>query len=292
MKGAGGFFMKIRIAIKTVCLTILVCFLFLSFPDNLSCESNTKANVLGYIYGSDGTTPYEGAVLKIVNVTTGAFYESTASNSNGVLKVTGLETGFYEYVVTTNEGTFVSENNFGLIISDNETEKMAISVNSVSNKAKAEPMGFPEPEAIEGEPYIGRVIGIDLASKVAEVYIVRGIVKTNDKVRIKGTETDFGMKVKKLNKNGDNVGSLLAGETGIMAIKENAAIGDAIYLVADKGILPLILGAAGLTAGTAGVVGYANVTAGTEGVIEYDKFKWDPKKECQPTPLSPFKNKK
>ena len=153
-------------------------------------------------------------------------------------------------------------------------------------------MGFPEPQAIQGEPYIGRVIGIDLAKKIAEVYIVRGMLRRDDKIHVKGSETDFGMKVKELNKEGDNVGSLIAGETGVMALKQNAAIGDAIYLVADKGILPLILGAAGLTAGTAGVVGYSNVTAGTEGVIEYDKFKWDPKGECEPEPRSAFRTKK
>jgi hypothetical protein len=280
------------VAKKTILYSIGGLFLIFCFSGVLQSETNAKCNVLGYIFGPDGTTPYEGAVMKVVNIGTGAVYESTASNSNGVLKLSGLETGFYEYAVTTKEGTFVSERNFGLIVGDNETEKIAISVNSVSKKAKSEPMGFPEPEEIEGAPYIGRVIGIDMASKVAEVYIVRGMVKRNDKVRIKGAETNFGMKVKELNKDGDNVGSLLAGETGVMALKQNAAIGDAIYLVADKGILPLLLGAAGLTAGTAGLAGYANVTAGTEGVIEYDKFKWDPKSECEPQPRSPFRTKK
>jgi hypothetical protein len=279
------------IAKKTIFLLIVGLFLIFSFSGLLQSETNAKGNVLGYIYGSDGTTPYEGAVLTAMNVTTRSVYESTVSNSNGVLKITGLETGFYDFAVTTAEGTFISENILGLIVREDETEKMAISVNSVSKKAKAKPMGFPEPEAVEGEPYIGRVIGIDLASKVAEVYIVRGMVKTNDKVHIKGSETDFGMKVKELNKEGNNVSSLIAGETGVMLVKENAAIGDAIYLVADKGILPLILGAAGLTAGTAGVVGYANVTAGTEGVIEYDKFKWDPKEGCNPEPRSAFRPK-
>ena len=279
------------VAKKSISLIFTSLFLIICISGFLQSETNAKGNVLGYIYGSDGTTPYKGAIMTAMNVTTGLVYESSVSNSNGVLKITGLETGFYDFAVTTTEGTFISENILGLIVREDETEKMAISVNSVSNKAKAEPMGFPEPEAIEGEPYIGRVISVDLASKVAEVYIVRGMVKTNDKVRIKGSETDFGMKVKELNKDGDGVKSLLAGETGVMAIKESAAIGDAIYLVADKGILPLILGAAGLTAGTAGVVGYANVTAGTEGVIEYDKFKWDPKEGCNPEPRSAFRPK-
>ena len=276
---------------KSVNLLIVGLFLIFSFSGLVQSETNAKGTVLGYIYESDGTTPYEGVVLKVMNVTTGSVYESTVSDSNGVLKLEELETGVYEYALTTAQGSFVSENTFGLIVREDKTEEMAIRVNSVSKKAKSESMGFPEPEAIEGEPYIGRIIGIDLASKVAEVYIVRGMVKTNDKVHIKGSETDFGMKVKELNRDGDDVNSLLAGETGVMAVKQNAVIGDAIYLVADKGILPLILGAAGLTAGTAGVVGYANVTAGTEGVIEYDKFKWDPKSECQPTPTSGFKTK-
>ena len=279
------------VAKKSISLIFTSLFLIICISGFLQSETNAKGNVLGYIYGSDGTTPYKGAIMTAMNVTTGLVYESSVSNSNGVLKITGLETGFYDFAVTTAEGTFISENILGLIVREDETEKMAISVNSVSNKAKAEPMGFPEPEAIEGEPYIGRVISVDLASKVAEVYIVRGMVKTNDKVRIKGSETDFGMKVKELNKGGDDVSSLLAGETGVMAIKESASIGDAIYLVADKGILPLILGAAGLTAGTAGIVGYANVTAGTEGVIEYDKFKWDPKEGRQPEPRSAFRPK-
>jgi hypothetical protein len=273
-------------------LVVLNLFLLLGLSAGLTSETSTKGNVLGFIYGSDGTTPIEGAVLKIANVSTGIVYESTISNNNGALTISDVETGIYEYVVTTDNGSFISESTFGLRIRGDEIEKLAIVANPVAKKVKSEPMGFPEPEAIEGEPYIGRIIGIDLASKIADVYIVRGRVKKNDKVHIKGSETDFDMKVKKLNRDGNEVGSLLAGETGIMAIKENAAIGDAIYLVADKGILPLILGAGGLTAGTVGVIGYANVTAGTEGVIEYGKFKWDPKKGCQPQPRSGFRTKK
>ena len=249
-------------------------------------------NVVGYIYSLDGTTPYEGAVLMLMNLTSGVVYESSVSNNDGILEISGLETGFYEYAITTKEGIFVSGNNFGLIVRDSETEKMTISLNSITDEAKAEPAGYPEPDTIEGEPYIGRVVGIDPGTKLAEVYISRGMVKKNDKVHIKGSETDFNMKVKKLNKNGNDVKSLVAGEIGDMVLKENAAVGDAIYLVTDKGILPLFLVVTGLTAGTVGVIGYANVTAGTEGVIEYDRFKWDPKGECEPQPTSPFRNKK
>ena len=153
------------VAKKSINLLIFGLILLFISTGQLQSEINAKGNVLGYIYGPDGTTPYEGAVMKVVNVTTGAVYESTVSNSNGVLKLSGLETGFYEYAVTTKEGTFVSESNFGLIVGDSETEKMAISVNSVSKMAVAEPAGFPEPEEISSEPYVGRVIGVDLEEK-------------------------------------------------------------------------------------------------------------------------------
>ena len=271
---------------KTVFVFGLSLVLLFGFSAVLKSETPTKGNVLGFIYGSDGTTPIEGAILKVVNVSTGSVYESTISNNNGALTISEVETGIYEYVVTTAEGRFVSESTFGLRVQGEEAEKISIVINPIAKNAKSEPMAFPEPEQITGESYVGRVIGFDLEAKVAEVYIVRGMVKRNDKVHVKGEETDFDMKVKNMNKDGDDVKSLLAGETGVMVMKENASIGDAIYLAVDKGILPLILGVAGLTAGTAGVVGYANVTAGTKGVIEFDKFWWDPKEGCQPQPRS------
>lgn len=274
---------------KTACVCGISLILLFGFSVVLKSETPTKGNVLGFIYGSDGTTPIEGAILKVVNVSTGSVYESTISNNNGVLTIGEVETGIYEYVVTTAEGRFVSESNFGLRVQGEEAEKMAIIVNPIAKNAKSEPMVFPEPEQITGESYVGRIIGFDLEAKVAEVYIVNGMIKRNDKVHVKGEKTNFDMKVKNMNKDGDDVKSLLTGETGMMALRENASIGDAIYLAVDKGILPLILGAAGLTAGTAGVVGYANVTAGTEGVIEFDKFWWDPKESCNPQPRSPFK---
>jgi hypothetical protein len=274
---------------KTAFIFGLSLVLLFGFSALLKSETPTKGNVLGFIYGSDGTTPIEGASLKVVNVSTGSVYESTISNNNGALTISEVETGIYEYVVTTVEGRFVSENSFGLRVQGEEAEKMAIIVNPIAKNAKSEPMAFPEPEQITGESYVGRIIGFDLEAKVAEVYIVRGMIKRNDKVHVKGEKTNFDMKVKNMNKDGDDVKSLLTGETGVMAMKENASIGDAIYLAVDKGILPLILGAAGLTAGTVGVVGYANVTAGTEGVIEFDKFWWDPKESCNPQPTSPFK---
>ena len=273
---------------KTVFVCGLFLILFFGFSTVLKSETPTKGNVLGFIYGSDGTTPIEGAIIKVVNVSTGSVYESTISNNNGALTISEVETGIYEYVVTTAEGRFVSESTFGLRVQGEEAEEMAIIVNPITKNAKSEPMAFPEPEQITGESYVGRIIGFDLEAKVAEVYIVRGMVKRNDKVHVKGEKTNFDMKVKNMNKDGDDVKSLLTGETGVIAMKENASIGDAIYLAVDKGILPLILGAAGLTAGTAGVVGYANVKAGTEGVIEFDKFWWDPKEDCHPQPTSPF----
>jgi hypothetical protein len=284
--------MKWRMVKKIRLLVSISLVLLFGFSTGVLSETPSKGSVVGFIYGPDGSTPIKGAVLKIVNVSTGMAYESTISNNNGTLTISDVETGIYEYAVMTEEGSFVSERTVGLRIRKDEIEKMAIIANPVSKKAKSESMTFPEPGVIEGEPYIGRVIGIDLANKIADVYIVRGSIKKNDLVHIKGSATDFDMKVRKLNKDGNDVSSLLAGETGIMAVKENASVGDAIYLVVDKGILPLILGGAGLTAGTVGVIGYANVTAGTEGVIEYDKFRWDPKEGCQPQPRSGFRTKK
>ena len=110
-------------------------FLVFCFSGVLQSETIAKGNVLGYIYGSDGTTPYEGAVLKVMNVTTGSVYESTKSNSSGVVELRGLETGFYEYAVSTADGTFVSEGTFGLRIREDKTEEMAVRVSAVKTKA-------------------------------------------------------------------------------------------------------------------------------------------------------------
>jgi hypothetical protein len=290
-EGSGGTPMKNGIAKQIACFTISICFLLLSFPGILSSETEAKGSILGYVFEPDGTTAIEGAVFKAVNVSTGAIHESTISNSNGAFKVSGIETGFYEYVVTTADGTFVSDSAFGLRVQGDGVEKMAIMVNPVKKSTAPALSGFPQADVIKGMSYIGRVLSFDLKTMEAEVFIERGAIQKKDKVLIKGEESEFDMNVKDLKKEGADVGMLVAGEAGLMKLKQSAAIGDAIYMAADKGLLPLILGVVGVTGGTAAVIGTAGVSGGTEGVIVYDKFKWEPKEGCQPQPRSPFRPK-
>ena len=83
---------------KTACVFGLSIVLLFALSSLLKSETPTKGNVLGFIYGSDGATPIEGAILKVVNISTGSVYESTISNNNGELTISEVETGIYEYV--------------------------------------------------------------------------------------------------------------------------------------------------------------------------------------------------
>lgn len=274
---------------KASVFVISLALLVLVLPGALESGQVVKGSLTGYLFEQDGTAPVEGAVVKLRNVSTDEVFESTVSDSSGVFTVSGLTSGFYDYVVSNAEGNFVGVRIFGFKALENEKEVISITLKSFNKEKKALPKEFPPPQPIKDASYIGRVLSFDSKTDRAEVFIEEGMLRKKDLVRILGKETDFDMKVNTLYSEKNKVDYISEGDTGYLEVKKKVVEGDALYLSKDKGLLPMLLIFAASAASSAGtvIVGAAETAAGTKGII-FDIP--DLKEECEPT--SPFKNRK
>lgn len=109
-------------------LTVFTAFLLIFSPVFVRCENAGKGNIIGFVYDKDGTTPLDGAIVKFLNVTTDAVYESSRTDSNGLFKVPGIENGIYIFGVLTAQGDFMLDDLIGVKIEENETAKLSISL--------------------------------------------------------------------------------------------------------------------------------------------------------------------
>lgn len=234
---------------------IAVAFAFLLFysPYILNSEEEAKGNIIGFVYEKEGTGPLEGAVVKIKNISTGVIYESSKSDRYGVFKIMGLENGVYICGVATSEGNFNLDGLVGVGIRNNETAKMSISLAPYEQQVASTIDEVYEDQAKKGEALIGRVVDYNLEEKLAEVFIIKGVLAVKNKIHIKGEITDFYQKLKLLKLNGSSVKKLIAGQTGSLGMTKSVEKGDLVYLVCKKGFLPFFLtplGSAILIGGT------------------------------------------
>jgi len=150
----------------------LVFSIFLFFSPHLfSGSANAQGKLIGNIFQNDGTTPVEGAVLKIRNVSTGSYYESSSSDENGHFTVLRVDEGLYIAGITTDTEDFNIENLIG--ISANETAEISLALDPAQEeKEKKKKRGligfFLSPAGI----------AVIVASTVAIVY---GVVKLTEK---------------------------------------------------------------------------------------------------------------
>ena len=266
--------------LKTLFLFGAAVFVFLLFAaTDLVCgKDNPVGNVAGFIYAQDGSTPVEGAVIKLKNVSTEKFYQSEKSDDSGYFVVDGIERGIYLYGVITPEASFNSEGLVGFRIKENETAKMSISLRPYSSQAALTIEGFYHDLDAQGESYVGRVTGVDPAKRTMIVEIERGFLQLKDKIRDKGVENDFKMTVDDLKRDGAEVRRVFAGQTAMFKMKKDAQVDDMVFVLKKKQFLPFLaapLGAAAVIAAS-GAVGY-----GISKQLE---------EECEP--CSPDRNKR
>ncbi len=207
-------------------------------------EEATSGNIIGFIYTQDGTTPLEGAVVKALNVSSGVVYTSTQSDENGIFTIESVESGVYNYAVSTSDGDFDSDGLIGVKIQPNETAKISISLNpydSKERKALEELYG----EHIDGESFVGRIVEFDAQRMIASVYIVTGMLQRNVRIHLKGDE-EFYQKLSVLKHEGKDTKRLFAGQTATISLKKAAGIGDAVYVVRRRGLIPFFTTPVGL----------------------------------------------
>ena len=111
---------------KPIAVTLIFAFLLFISPNFLKAEDNTSGNLIGFVYGQDETTPLEGAVVKLRNVSSGAVYESGKTDNLGIFKIEGINQGLYICGVSVEDKDFNVPSLIG--IKAEETAKVSFSL--------------------------------------------------------------------------------------------------------------------------------------------------------------------
>ena len=238
---------------------ILVVLFLLIFCSSgfLMSESAGRGNIIGFIYSEGGTTPLEGAVVQVKNMSTGIIYDSSVSDEYGIFKVQGVESGIYMYGVKTPQGNFNSDDLVGVRVSGDGTAKMSVSLTPYEEKVYSAKKEIYSEQKIAGESFVGRIVDFATPNRLADVYIVKGMIQLKDKIHTKGENTDFYQNLEDLQLDGSPAKRLFPGQTATLRLTKNAEIGDSVYLVCKKKLLPLFLtpvGIAALVAGSGAII--------------------------------------
>jgi len=241
---------------KLISILIVFIFLFYTAPLFSATQSTAKGNIIGFLYAQDGTTPLEGGVVKFKNLTTGIVLESSKSNSNGIFKVEGIESGIYTYGIVTAEGDFNADNLVGIRIQENETAKMSIALKPFSKEEAAAVAEILKDQEISGETLVGTVANFDPNTRIAQIQVFKGMIKHKDKIHAKGKSTDFYQEVSVLLAGNSTVRQVLAGQIASVKMDKKTSQGDLVYVVRKKSLFPLFLaplGAATILAASTGI---------------------------------------
>ncbi|GAI24842.1 unnamed protein product, partial [marine sediment metagenome] len=179
-----------------------------------------------------------------------------------VFKIEGVEKGLYIYGVRTAQGDFNSDGTIGVRIRENETAKLSISLNPYDEKVRSAIKEVYEEQKIKGKSLVGRVVNYSPDTGIAEVSIMKGLLRLEDRIQTKGENTDFYQDGNLFEFEGSSVDNLFAGQTASLAVKSGVEIDDLIYTVAKSGIIPLFSspsGNASVITGSSQIVG--SVTA-------------------------------
>jgi hypothetical protein len=237
---------------KPVWWSVLGLVALLFWPQFLRSEQAQPGNIIGFIYDQDGTTPLTGAVLKFKNLTSGAIYDSSRSDANGIFTVRGIESGVYTYGVVTEAGGFNAAGVVGLQVSEKQTAKMSIALKPYGREEAAAVKELNRDRETQGESMVGLIADFDAATQLARVEVVKGILRVNDKIHTQGPATNFYQDVAVLKFQNGAARQLLPGQTGSILLKQSAQTGDRVFVVQDKKVFPFFLAPAGVAAVIAG----------------------------------------
>ncbi len=202
-----------------------------------SPQESDKGNLIGFIFGADGSTPVAGAVVVVKNLMTGVVTEAGESDGLGVFKVAGLNVGLYALGVRSASGSYNSQDFFG--ISARQTAKISIALNPYDSAAAAG---------------AAAVIKYYPETKEADVFIEIGLIQADDRIHVKGQATDFYQDVKGLKAYGARTKRVTVSRTANLRASKPCAAGDFIYVVCRRGVPPFFLAPLGIAAIVAGAV--------------------------------------
>ena len=209
-------------------------------------------DLVGFVYGEDGSTPVTGAVIVVRNLTTGVFTEASATDALGAFKIVGLGPGLYALGVKSASRTFNSQDFFG--ITAQRTSRLAISLNAYDNVAAAGAAAVIKEQKEKGEAFVGRVVRYHPDSKEAEVLVEIGLIQVEDRVHVKGQVTDFYQDNRALRAYGTKTKRVTSGYTAFLKTVKPCQEGDFVYVVCKRGVPPFFLAPLGIAAIVAGAV--------------------------------------
>ena len=159
---------------KTAAVFLISSLIIFYLPHGLGAQNPGKGNLIGFVFARDGTTPVEGAVVKLKNVSTGTVYESSKSDKFGILKTEGIEEGLYIAGISTQAGDFNVVNLIG--VKANETAKVSFAL---------KPQEAEEEKGLKGKPgglakFFLSPVGIALVVAASSA-IIYGVVKLSEK---------------------------------------------------------------------------------------------------------------
>jgi hypothetical protein len=120
---------------KPVVILFIFAFILFWMPELIRAQEIERGNLIGFVYGPDNTSPIEGAVLKIRNLTTGSLYESMASDDQGRVEFENVDEGLYLVGISTSQGDFNIENLVG--IKPNKTANIAFALRPLEQEGQA-----------------------------------------------------------------------------------------------------------------------------------------------------------
>jgi len=258
--------------LKFISLFLIFALLLYFLPSFLSSQDNRYGNLIGFVYDKDGTTPIQGAVVKLREISTGVLYESSKSDDLGIFKLSGLKRGIYAFGVISPQGDFNSDDLLGVL--ENETAKISIALNPYEEGVASAVQKVYQEQEQSGELMIARVVKYIPETKEAEIFIEKGLLQQADRVHLKGNATNFTQDVKVLKVNGLPVKRVFPGQNCYLGVIKPTEIGDFVYVTYKRRLRPLFLKPLGI----------ALVIAGTSPIV----YGIVPLIEDEPT-RSPFK---
>jgi hypothetical protein len=253
-----------------ICGVILV-----SMALTLRAETGSAGNVIGFLYAKDGTSPLPGATVKFKNLANGVVLESSKSDVNGIFKLQSVESGVYTYGVATDQGDFNADNIVGIKVSENETAKLSIALQPYGKDEAAAISEIYKDQETKGETLVATIADFNANTRMAQLQMVKGLLRLNDKIHAKGRSTDFYQDIGVLEVGESPARQILNSQSGSVKLEQRAERGDGVFIVHNRKAFPFFLAPMGVAAVIAG-----------NSAVTYGTVKITDKSE----PVSAFKN--
>lgn len=247
---------------KVVFLSQTLAFMILFLAATLSglwAKPLPQGSLTGYVYQSDGTTPAQGAVVVLKNLSSGAMHRSEPSSELGFFQLESLEKGLYMFGAVTDQGEFNGRDIIG--IEGDTAARLSIAL-EVQAETQAAARGPKEPPAIRGERFVGRVTTFDVEKMEAQIFVEQGEMRVGDNIHLfgdeeRGSETDFYQKARKIMQNGSEVEKAVAGQYYVLLLEKPVLELDWLYIKEKGGLGALFLTPCGI----------ANILAATTTIV-------------------------